>query len=424
MKRAILLLIGMFLAAVGAAAAQWDARSLEQPRLRNAFNYVSNPDGILSAEAVTQINALATDIENQTGAQLAVAVVDDYRGADIDSFATDLFGRWGIGQKGANNGVLLVVAVTPREYAFRTGRGIGSVVTDVETARIADDYLIPNFRAGDYSAGTVLAVRSLHDRMTSPEAKAELLELRSRFGSDDQTLLDVVIFYLWCAVILTVVLALWTVYRVSATRKDERHRRYVTLHPMLRILYGLGFVGVGIPFLVYLPFREFLKNLRDGEHLCPNCGHAMHKLDEIHDNERLTPAQDAEERYNSVDYDVWECPNCGEEDVYAFENRDSDLTECAHCHAKTARYIRTRVLVPPTTQSEGVAAKEFQCLNCGKITQRKMKIPRKPDGAGMAAAAAIPFILGSMGRGGGGGFGGGGSFGGGLTGGGGSSGRW
>lgn len=401
----------------------WSAAEITQPRQYDAANYVANPDGILSTSTVSQINTLLDDINRRTNAQVAVAVIDNYDGSDIDDFATELFEEWGVGERGADNGVLLVVAKDARQYAFRTGRGIGSVLTDLETGQIARQYLVPAFRRGDYDEGILTAMGAVHDRMTNPEAVSEIREMSQRAkDSDSQTILDVVIFYLWCCVILTAILAFWAFWRTKETAKHERHHRYVELHPMLRILYGLSFVGLGIPFLVYYPMKKFLHNLRDGHHACPNCGTTMVKIDEVHDNEHLTPAQDAEERYNSVDYDVWECPNCGEEDIYAFENTDSDLTECDHCHARTARFVRSRVLVPPTATREGIAVKEYDCLNCGKRTQKKYTLPRTPGG-GSAAAAAAPFIFGGMGRGGGG-FGGGGSFGGGFTGGGGSSGSW
>lgn len=425
MKKQFLLFIFSLLAcAMGATANTWSADNLPQPRLYDADNFVANPDGILSPATVRRLNGMLDDINRTTNAQVAVAVIDSYDGEDIDSFATDLFNEWGVGEKEADNGVLLVVAVGPRQYAFRTGRGVGSVVTDVETARIARNVLIPNFREGNYEQGLTGAVESLHRIMTTPEAVNEIREMSARVKDDnEQTVWEIVMLYVWCAIALTLCLAVWAFWNVRKTKGMERHLRHVKLHPMARILYGVSWIGLGIPFFVYIPFNQFLKNLRDGEHLCPNCKTRMHKLDEIHDNEHLTPAQDAEERFNSVDYDVWECPNCGEEDIYAFENQDSGLVECPQCHAKTARYVRDRVVKMPTATSEGLAVKEFDCLNCHKRSQKPFRLPKQPNVAGAAAAASIPFILGGMGRGGGGGFGGG-SFGGGVTGGGGSSGSW
>ena len=425
MKRIHIILLFLVAIFQMANSAAWKVSDMQQPRAHDANNFVWNADGILSQSAVSRMNSMLVDINEKTGAQVAVAVVDDFDAVDIDNFASKLFESWGLGEKGADNGVLLVVARAPRKYAFRTGRGIGSVLTDANTGEIARGFLIPNLQAGDFDKALVSTVEELNKRMTTPRAVAEIKEMSARAKSEeDLSLWDILTFYFWWCIVLTVVLAVWEVYKVKTTGNVERHQRYVKLHPMSRILYGLSFVGAGLPFLVYLPFKQYINNLRNGEHLCPNCATKMFKLDEVKDNERLTPAQDAEERFNSVDYDVWECPNCGEEDIYAFVNQDSSFVECPNCHARTARYVRDRVLKMPTTASEGLAVKEFDCLNCKKRSQKPYKLPRNVNVGAAAAAASIPFILGGFGRGGGGGFGGGGSFGGGHTGGGGSSGGW
>lgn len=399
------------------AGRTWSAHEMVQPRQYDAGNYVFNPDGILSQSTVAEINSLIDDIRQQTNAQVAVAVIGDFDGSNIDTFSADVFNTWGLGEKGANNGVLLVVAKDARRYAFRTGRGIGSVLTDVETARIARNSLIPNFRIEDYDGGVLAAVRDLHNTLTAPDAAQEILDDSARARhEDDMTVMDVIISYLWFCVIFTVVLCLWFVYKVKSTSKIERHARYNRLYPSLRILYGLSFVGLGIPFLIYYPAKQYLRNLREGEHDCPNCGTRMFRLDEVSDNTRLTPAQDAEERFNSVDYDVWQCPNCGEEDIYGYENNDSHLTVCPHCGAKTAQFVCERIVRRPTPHSEGMALSEYHCLHCNKLSQKSKRLPRTQSSG--------PIIIpgGGRGFGGGGSFGGG--FGGGVTGGGGSSGGW
>ena len=411
----------LFFCILAVNARSWKADELTQPLKYDASNYVANPDNILSANAVQEINSTIADIKKNTKAEVAVVVIDEYNGSDIDNFTTKLFESWGVGEKGANNGVLLVIAAGQKEWAFRTGRGIGSVLTDIQTAEIARNNMIPKFREGDFNAGTVSAVHALHDVLTDPAAAKELNAYSQRIKNQEEDLdwLDILLFYLWISLFLTLFLGIFAIYKVRKTSKVERHQRYAQLHPLQRIFYGLGFVGLGIPFIVYFPFRYFLNELRNGEHICPNCSNRMTKLDEISDNLHLTPAQDAEERLNSVDYDVWVCPECGEEDIYPYENRDSDLEECATCHAKTARYVRDRVIKTPTTRQEGLGVKEYVCLNCGKRSQKPYVISRQ------ASASAIPFIIGSMAGGGRGGSGfGGGSFGGGVTGGGGSSGRW
>ena len=141
----------------------------------------------------------------------------------------------------------------------------------------------------------------------------------------------------------------------------------------------------------------------------------MYRVDEDNDNTYLTQSQDAEERLDSVDYDVWLCPDCGETDIIPYVNPSKNFTECPVCHARACTLVNRRTVVPPTTSREGVGIEEYMCLNCRNRSQRKYNIAKE---------VAAPIIIGGIGGSGGGGGFSGGSFGGGMTGGGGASGGW
>ena len=149
----------------------------------------------------------------------------------------------------------------------------------------------------------------------------------------------------------------------------------------------------------------------------------MKKVDEVHDNDYLTPSQDKEEQIGSVDYDVWLCPHCGETDILAYVKSSLNIVECENCHARTAKLRVDRVVKQPTASHAGKGVKEYVCENCGHKMSRFYDIPAQPDAA---TALAIGAAVASGRRGGG--FGGGGSIGGGLGGGsfggGGATGRW
>ena len=153
----------------------------------------------------------------------------------------------------------------------------------------------------------------------------------------------------------------------------------------------------------------------------------MHRLPEEKDNELLTPSQDLEERLDTVDYDVWECPECGTVERFPFKVKQTKYTECPACHTIAMTLESDRVVHPATTRREGYGVKTYECKFCGHRTDKGYRIPRKEDPAAMAAAAAVLGAAASRRGGGGGGFGGGGfggGFGGGATGGGGAGGSW
>lgn len=413
------LILFLFLA-VSLGAKARDVSDLPNPQRANPPTWVSNPDNVLSADGVARLNARLEDLHKTSKVPMMVVAVSDLpTHSDIDSYATDIFNTWGIGDKKTNNGILLVLAVNDRKYSIRTGRGIVTeYLPDVETARIARRDLVPALKTGDYDSGVEATVASVHKILTNPETAADIKANAEKY-MEEPTVMDIVIGYLWCAVALTVIILVWVLISVRRSRGIERHARYVKLRPLVKMVYGLSWLGVGIPFIVYYPFRNWVRNLREGRHFCPNCSTEMGRVDEEHDNDFLTPAQDMEEKLDSVDYDVWLCPNCGETDIYPFVNNDVALSECEQCHARTSRFVRDRILSQPTTRSEGHGVHEYSCMNCGHVTRRPFTLAK--------LATAVPFIIGGGGgRGGGGGFGGfgGGGLGGGMTGGGGTSGGW
>ncbi len=161
-----------------------------------------------------------------------------------------------------------------------------------------------------------------------------------------------------------------------------------------------------------------MRRLRTASRKCPNCSTKMKRLDEKSDNAYLTPAQDTEERIDSVDYDVWLCPNCGETDILPYVNHSKNYTPCPNCGARACTLVADRIVKSPTTREEGWGQKIYNCRNCHKDNARNYTIPKAAP-----PVVIVPPIGGRGGGFGGGGFGGG-SFGGGSTGGGGASGGW
>ena len=159
------LLLGVALA-LPATARTWRPEEVPNVQLRDARRYVSNPDGILSAETVARLDALCALLRERGLAQVAVVAVDNIEGGDTFSFAVDLFDRWGVGGKKSNNGLGILLVRDLREIRFVTGGGVEGVLPDALCKRIQMRYMLPAFRNGDYDAGMLAGV----------EAAAQLLE--------------------------------------------------------------------------------------------------------------------------------------------------------------------------------------------------------------------------------------------------------
>ena len=428
--RLIAIMIIALLSLTGRAAIH-TADNVPNPILTDRTRFVANPDGILSPGAENRINRMLSGLRGSTTAEVAVVAVDDID-TDENTFATDLFQRWGIGKDDKDNGVLILVVKDRKRAVIRTGYGAEGALPDIVAGRIIRDIMAPAFREGDYDRGITEAASRVVEVLSDPSVADELRSSRpddARAGADDDDLsmAGLLLFILGICVLLTLGLGTAILAKYMIVRHKADNDKYVALAPMRPIAKAFCYLGLGVPLAVYLPLKAALHRWRDSPRECPNCHHKMQKVDEEHDNNYLTPAQDLEEKLNSVDYDVWLCPECGETDIYPFVIPGSGWEECPVCHTRAMRLEKSRILRKPTTSAEGVGEREYVCRNCGNTTRQRYTIPREADDTAALAAAAI---LGSMAGGGrrGGGFGGGvfsgGSFVVGSTGGGGASGGW
>ena len=122
--------------------------------------YVSDPDGILSAEAMARIDSVCASLRERGLAQVAVVAVDDITGGDTFSFAVELFRGWGVGSAKSNNGLGILLVKELREIRFVTGGGLEGILPDALCKRIQTTYMLPAFRAGNYSAGMVAGIEA------------------------------------------------------------------------------------------------------------------------------------------------------------------------------------------------------------------------------------------------------------------------
>ncbi|MDE5567729.1 MAG: TPM domain-containing protein [Muribaculaceae bacterium] len=411
----ILIVLFSFIAVI---ARSYKVEDIPNVHLQDRTRFISNPDGIITPAAQNSLDSLMSRLRRSTSAEMVAVVVEDIDGADIDTYANELFNLWGLGKKDNNNGVLLLVARDSRKAVIRTGPGVEGVLTDAACGRILRNEMFPAFREGDYDGGTLAAVNAVAARLGDPEAAEEIRSREKDADFDDYSASDFLTGYLKISAMLTLVLGGVVLFKIISLRKKSPYDKYTAFENWRAPMLIASFGGLGIPLLVTIPLLLTMRFWRNRPRKCPNCGHKMVKIDEVHDNDFLTPAQDCEERIGSVDYDVWHCSNCGETDIFPFVNKSMPLVECDNCHARTAKLTGDRIIIQPTTSRAGLGQKEFTCLNC----HHKM-------GKNYTIAKLAPVIIAPINGGGRGGFGGGGGtfgggFGGGFTGGGGASGGW
>ncbi len=115
--------------------------------------YVSDTAHILPAGVAEGLETLGRELERKTGAELAIVTVPDLGGESLEPYAADLFQKWGIGKKGQDNGVLILVAITERQIRIEVGYGLEGLIPDGRAGQIIREQITPAFKAGDYGAG-------------------------------------------------------------------------------------------------------------------------------------------------------------------------------------------------------------------------------------------------------------------------------
>ena len=110
---------------------------------------------ILSAPVREQLTQMLARQQASTGQQVVVVTLKSLQGFTIEEFGYQLGRHWGIGEKGQNNGALLIVAPNERKVRIEVGYGLEDRLTDAESRTIIDQQMLPLFRQGDFSAGTL-----------------------------------------------------------------------------------------------------------------------------------------------------------------------------------------------------------------------------------------------------------------------------
>lgn len=183
----ILLLILLFAGLTAFGQKNYKVEDIPDPKISGQDYYVSDPDGLL--DNTSSLNELITKLETATKTEIAVVIVKDFdKNLDEFEFAINLFRKWGIGKKGANNGLLLFASVNRRKYRIVTGYGLEGLLPDVKLKHIAERNLLPAFRAQQYGKGIENTLTAIAERLQNPDNAAEIQSLANTKSIDIEKL--------------------------------------------------------------------------------------------------------------------------------------------------------------------------------------------------------------------------------------------
>ena len=140
--------------------------------------------GVLDPAAEQELDALLATLEKDTTSEIAVVTIDSLDQIPVEDYANKLFNEWGIGQRGTDNGVLVLVAPTVREMRIEVGYGLEGVLPDGLAGQVIREQFVPAFRDGDYQSGIVAGVRRIASivRRNETLTEAQLRALNAPAG--------------------------------------------------------------------------------------------------------------------------------------------------------------------------------------------------------------------------------------------------
>lgn len=311
--------------------------------------YVSDYANVLPVDEEAKVEALLTGLRRDHGVEAAVLTIrsmGQYNTGDatVEAFATNLFNAWGIGDPSKNNGVLLLFALEDRAVRIELGRGYGSEY-DRAMQRIIDEQMLPRFKQEAYAQGILQGVTAMVDTFSQAKLPANQPAASNGNRSTQLTLVN--------------------------SRPAPVESTPQSSWPTNLLLWGGGAVAA-IGGTGAWGVRHYLRNRGRN---CPHCGTPMARLDEADEDVYLDSGQQAEEFFNSIDYDVWKCPSCNAHSVYPYTNLFKRLQRCPRCNYRTIS-VSNQMLDEPTEYSAGHKEVISDCLHCDYRHSEIVILPR------------------------------------------------
>ena len=119
--------------------------------------------GLLTPQDRAQLESELAALESKSSDQVVVYTTPSLQGYEIEDYGYQLGRAWGIGQKGTNNGVILIVAPNDRKVRIEVGRGLEPQLTDYLSSLIVQNRILPRFKRGEFSAGIKAGAEDIRD---------------------------------------------------------------------------------------------------------------------------------------------------------------------------------------------------------------------------------------------------------------------
>jgi uncharacterized protein len=429
----------------------YTVETLPNPTIGLKKSYLANPDHILTVDQEAILSEKLETIKQSTSHQIAVVAVTSIGEEIPKNFAVNLFQKWGIGEKGKDNGLLILLVMDQRRIEFEVGYGLEGILPDITCHNIIQSHMIPQMKEGRVFDALTSALTQVELHLNN-EAPTEAAESENSAPNNfwEQILfgyIEVVIFcvgYLYCSImalknmikekktahifftfagIFGVTALFFAPFYVDlyaiinlghfglvATRRREKAINYVfskePLSPFAfweKAFFVLSFLGFSM-IKVYCLAKQ-----KKDQALMKEKNFAF--VPDATEDSYLSASQLKEEELGSVEHEVYVNHLTHETEIKSNLLPFSKYRPCQCCKTIAAEIKSSRTITAPTYISSGTGMHQWECLFCHETYEQSFTIPKLQRSSSSSGGSS---------RSGGGGS----SFGGGRSGGGGAGGSW
>lgn len=188
--RSSLLWIALFLLlSVSAHAREWSAEDIPMVHLQDRNRYVSDPDGLLTGSMRDSSDYYLGKLHRECGVQMAFIVVNHVKNGDTFRMAQDVGNKYGVGKKGENRGLVIVIAVGDRSYFIAPGKGLEGDLTDVESDDIARACIVKNMRLNQTDLAVLDVSKAMYNKFKTGSTGIEAVDQGEEMTSEDWILI-------------------------------------------------------------------------------------------------------------------------------------------------------------------------------------------------------------------------------------------
>ena len=193
------------------------------PVLPELTGRVVDGANLLSAADRAALDTQLEALESKSTDQIVVVTVPSLQDYPVEDFANALARKWGIGQKGKDNGILVLVAPKERKVRIEVGRKLEPLLPDGKAGTIIRETILPMFRRGDFAGGIKAGVQDIKSVLEGDDA--ELAE-RAKRPPPPVDYSGYIVLAIWLLIVIVVIRAQMRQAQFVANMTPDQRRRY------------------------------------------------------------------------------------------------------------------------------------------------------------------------------------------------------